>query len=153
VLAPLAQFTLAPHPQDAARGRAGIPARLDWVDAVLFPTGLGFLLLRVRLRAERPGLAGLVGLNGGLRNVQPPGAAWRRPVLPFADGQAETSVRGLVDALTEGLAGASTGPAFGGHGFVLSYVCTDLGSRAARLAPGAFPNAEDRVLFEYAACI
>jgi hypothetical protein len=155
VLAPLEQFTLAPHPQGAARGRAAIPGRLDWVDAVLFPTGVGFLLLRVRLRAERPGLAGLIDLNSGLRNVQPPSFSWRLPVLRFPDGQAETSVRGLVDALTEGLAGAETGPtlAFGGRGFVLSYACTDLGDRAARLAPGAFPSAEDRVLFEYAACI
>jgi hypothetical protein len=165
VLAPLAQFTLSPHPRVAARGRAAIPARLDWADAILFPTGVGFLLLKVRLRSERPGLAGLIDLNSGLRNVQPPTFSWRLPVLRFAEGQAETSVRGLIDALTEGLAGVEAGPVprevsspppwpdFGGHGFVLSYACTDLGDRAARLAPGAFPDAEDRVLFEYAACI
>jgi hypothetical protein len=169
--AALSRFTLVPH--RASAGRAEIPAHLDWVDAVLFPTGVGFLLLKVRLRAERPGLAALIDLNGGLRTLlRAPAPSWKLPVLRFAGGQGETRVRGLMDTLTAGMgqapgspvaplvslgpggSGAGAGRGYGGACFVVSYACADLGGAAARrLGPGAFATAEDRVLFEYAACL
>src|SRR4051812_31562588 len=51
---------------------ADLPARCDWVDAELYPSGLGFLLFRVRLTGAHPNLAQLIRLNQGLRQVLPP---------------------------------------------------------------------------------
>src|SRR6266700_4090801 len=53
-LAALADFTVT-WP-GAGPGHGGLPARLDWADAVLFPSGLGFLLLRARLASGPPRL-------------------------------------------------------------------------------------------------
>ena len=67
VHAPLSSFTLS-----ARRGAPGksslhteIPARLDWIDAVLFPSGLGFLAFKVRLDEEPPRLSRVIALNAG----------------------------------------------------------------------------------------
>src|SRR5262249_37190853 len=48
--AALAEFTLlVPRPPgERDRGPAALPGRLDWIDAVLFPSGIGFLLLKAR---------------------------------------------------------------------------------------------------------
>jgi hypothetical protein len=172
LLAPLRHFSLVPHFHDAARsrGRAAVPARLDWVDAILFPTGVGFLLLKVGLRAERPRLGALIDLNGGLRHVQAQSPFSRLPRLRFVGAQGDIAVRTLTDFLTQGLADGvepldsrrfarvpysetEVGRAYGGRCFVLSYACTDLGPQAKQLAAGAFPTGEDRVLFEYAASV
>jgi hypothetical protein len=141
------------------------PACLDWVDALLFPSGLGFVLLKFRLRNERARLSQLIELNQAMRLVHPPSLAWCLPALRLADGRMAT-VRELMNHLTEGLVrqlgeGPATpytdtepGLAYGERCQLLSYACVHLpGSDTEALPAGAFASGEDRLLFEYAAGI
>ena len=154
---------------------AEVPAKLDWIDAVLFPSGLGFLLLKVRLSEESPGLARLIALNSALRMVQPPSLSWTLPTLRFAGG-AEVQTRDLMNFLTLGLTEPLTaadalshpmrhsleedayteseaGRAYGERLQLLSYACAHLGGLGPdELPAGAFACGEDRVLYEFAAC-
>lgn len=50
-----------------------------WIDVLLFPSGLGFLLLNVELREKQPRFSELIGLNQALRHVHPPA---RRAAMP-----------------------------------------------------------------------
>ncbi len=177
VHAPLSSFTLS-----ARRGAPGkssllteIPARLDWIDAVLFPSGLGFLAFKVRLDEEPPRLSRLIALNAALRLVHPPSLAWSLPTLRFASGE-EVRTCDLMNFLTAGLTeprhdpealgrpvqrspdetaytDSEAGRAYGERLQLLSYACVDLaGLGPEELPAGAFASGEDRVLYEYAAC-
>jgi hypothetical protein len=147
---------------------------LDWIDVMLFPSGVGFLLIKFRLRDDRPGLAQLIDLNQALQLVHPPGATWKLPRLFFDSGGGQSSVRDLLNYLTQGLAGpprwdgefhplgiagtaytdTEAGLAYGERCQLLSYACVHLADRSpAALPAGAFATGEDRVLFEYGAGI
>src|SRR5262249_30284426 len=80
-LAAIADSTVAvPGEQRETRG-SGVPACLEWVDALLCPAGLGFLMLKARVVSERPRLSELIRLNQALRLVHPPTLDWELPVL------------------------------------------------------------------------
>jgi hypothetical protein len=178
--ADLARFTLAPHRETAGRGvgHAEMPVQLDWVDAVLFPSGVGFLLLKVRLRLDAPRMAQLIELNRLLRLVHPPTLSWTLPLMHFARTGAALRVRDLMNFLTQGLVGpvdvlgpleapaendeaaetpytdTEAGRACGERCHLLSYACVGLGEAGrAQLPAGVFGSGEDRLLYEYAACI
>jgi hypothetical protein len=154
-------------------------AHCSWIDAVLFPSGLGFLLLHVRLNDEQPRLSSLVQLNGALRYVHPLTRSVPMPVLRLANGH-EMTVRDLMNYLTQGLAGpwnipeeergilatprcdldghpytdSETGRSYGERCYVLSYGCIDLAKSSAEELPcGAFASPVDRILFEYSTSI
>ncbi len=149
---------------------------LDWIDALLFPSGVGFLLLKFRLREMPPRLARLIELNQALRLVHPPSTAWKMPRLFFDTGGPQTSIRDLVNYLLQGLVGASSGDgqfhplgtstartpytdteaglAYGERCQLLSYACIQMGDRTETALPaGVFASGEDRMLFEYGAGI
>jgi hypothetical protein len=170
----LAAFDLVPHRRHGAGGVAG---RFDWVDAWLFPCGMGFLLLKARLGGQRPGLSELIRLNNALRLVHPPTALTALPTLRFAGGEGLT-VPELFDYLLQGMTGpwglpeeeralfpsprpdrparpytgTEAGRSYGERCELLSYACVDLAA-AGDLPAGPFPSAGDRVLFELAACV
>jgi hypothetical protein len=161
------------------REASELHARCSWIDAVLFPSGLGFLLFHMRLNEEQPRLSALIDLNGALRHIHPPTHATPMPVLRLVDGQ-EITVRDLMNYLTQGLAGTWTipeeeraiftsprcdgidqpytdseaGRSYGERCHLLSYGCVDM-ARAGweELLAGSFAGPIDRVLFEYGACI
>src|SRR5581483_11272717 len=152
-------------------------AGLEWADVMLFPSGIGFLLLKARLASERPRLSELIRLNQALRLVHPPTLDWDLPVLRLHATGEPLHLRDLIDFLLQGLAsgsalpGAGALPAAGGaagarytdteagraHGErcqLLSYACVHLTEEGrAGLESGPFPAGVDRMLFEYAACI
>ncbi len=163
----LAELEIAWPRPGVGRDRGSLAARLDWADALLFPSGLGFLLLRFRLAAERPRLSELIRLNRGLQLVYPPALGWKMPVLRPRQGEA-VPLRDLLDDLLRGLATPSTtggsatetytateaGRAYGEHCQLLSYACVGLAEEAQKDLPaGVFPTGVDRVLFEYAASL
>jgi hypothetical protein len=161
--AALAEFTLTGR---RARGAdaADLAGRLDWVDAVLFPSGVGFLLLRARLAGERPRLGELIGLNAALRLVLPPTLSWELPRLRFRPPVGDLSMRDLLELLADGLVeGDDTGVgytdtepgrAYGERCHLFSYACVHLGeAERAALPAGVFADGADRLLYEYAACI
>jgi hypothetical protein len=157
---PLAEFTLVDR-------RDEIAANLDWIDVVLFPSGIAFLLLKLRLASERPTLGRLIALNAAVRLVHPPTLAWKLPALRLADGAEDFRVRDLMAHLTDGLTApggrdeeeipytdTEAGRAYGGTLELLSFACVGLGNAGrAALPAGAFASGEDRILYEFAACI
>jgi hypothetical protein len=178
LLRDLASFTLVPaHRPRANPEPAEVPARLDWLDALLFPCGVGFLLLKVRLAGGGPRLADLVRLNHALRLVPPTTVSAPPALLRFAGGQ-EFTVAGLMNFLTQGLVApwdvpeeerglvpaappacrrpytdTEAGRLYGEHCHLLSYAAVGLAAGTAELPAGPFPSAADRILFEYATCI
>src|SRR5262249_24954839 len=80
-----------------------LAVRCDWVAAWLFPTGLGFLLLRLRLADEQAHLSQLIQLGKLLRQVLPAGRGARQAVLQLPGGE-EFTVRDLMEFLTRGMA-------------------------------------------------
>jgi hypothetical protein len=175
--AALSAFTLVPRRR--AHGHVEhpeVPARFDWTDVLLFPCGMGFLLLKARVEGAPAGLASLIRLNDALRLVHPPPLAPALPLLRFAGGE-ELTVPDLLNFLTQGLAApwdvpeeeraifppatapggtpytdTNAGRAYGERCHLLSYACVDLAS-AGELPAGPFPSAADRIVFEYATCI
>lgn len=176
---PLAAFHLVGPERAPGKGpRREVPCRLDWVDALLFPSGIGFLLVKVRLDAEAAGLAQLIDLNLAIRTVHPPASHWSLPKLRFPAGGEEVTVRDLLNFLTQGLVGGPTvldesplavpggplseppytdtdpGRAYGEHCQLFSYACIHLTeTERANLPAGPFASGADRLLYEYAACI
>ena len=174
---PLSSFTLVARRN--AAGKTGLPieiaARLDWIDALLFPSGLGFLILKVRLAEEAAPLSRLIALNAALRMVHPPRLSWSLPTLRFPGGE-EVRTCDLMNFLTAGLTeplrdadalsrpverspdetaytDSEAGRAYGEQLQLLSYACVHLtGLGPDELPAGAFACGEDRVLYEFAAC-
>jgi hypothetical protein len=156
--AALREFTVPRRRADGA-DRAG---RLDWVDAVLYPSGVGFLLLRARLGGDSPRLGQLIELNAALRLVLPPTLSWDLPRLRFRHAVRDMSMRDLIDLLTSGLAEGRDGPgsgyadteagrAYGERCHVFSYACIHLSeAERAALPAGPFADGTDRLLYEYA---
>jgi hypothetical protein len=180
--AALAEFNLVEcRDGRLATGRKEVAGRVDWADVLLFPSGLGFLLLKVGLREDRPGLGRLIALNSALRVVHPPSLAWTLPVLHLPATGEELRVCDLLNGLTQGLVqplafldgeggpiflrlpGAAgergytdteAGRAYGERCELLSYGCVHLSeSQRLELPAGVFAGCEERLLFEYAACI
>jgi hypothetical protein len=155
--------------------------RLDWVDLLLFPSGVGFLLFKARLAGDRPRLSELMALNAGLRQVRPPTLAWDLPVLRIPGVAGEPRFRDLVNFLLAGLtkpgsperleanpgglasltlagAGAYTeteaGRAYGERCHLFSYACAPLAeAERAALPAGVFADGIDRLLYEIGACM
>jgi hypothetical protein len=142
---------------------------LDWVDALLFPSGVGFLLLKVRLGGEPARLSQLIELNRAIRLVHPLSVGRSLADLCFAG--ATVTVSDVMNFLTQGMVGAVRGPflplgatatgvpytdtepglAYGERCQLLSYACVHLAAQdQAALPAGAFASGEERLLFEYA---
>ncbi len=85
-------------------------AHCSWIDAVLFPSGLGFLLLHMRLNEEQPRLSGPYQLNGAMHTFIRRLTQLPCPVLRALIGGQEITVRDLMNYLTQGLAGPWTLP-------------------------------------------
>lgn len=180
--AALAEFIVVQHREEDGQvvEHEEIAARLEWLDALLFPTGVGFLLLKVRLRADSPRLSGLIDLNHCLRTVLPLNLSWVLPTLHFPGAAQPLRMADLVNLLAQGLAGPPAGPltdgvaellsgggrgdrpyteteagqAYGERCQSLTYACVHLGeAERGALPTGSFACAEDRLLFEVGACI
>lgn len=140
---------------------ADLLARCDWIDAELYPSGLGFLLLRMRLTSPRPRLSQLIRLNQAMRQVLP---ANRRSTLAELETHAgeKLSLRDLMNFLTHDLAASprgtyadsEAGRTYGERCHLLSFAVCDLNQSSPHELPsGPFPSPGDRLVFELAACI
>jgi hypothetical protein len=176
VHAELEEFT-AHCPAGHAHEAVDLPARCDWIDAHLFPSGIGFLLFKFRLTAPDARLSMLIRLNQSLRQVLPLTRHAGLARLRLATG-AQVSMRELVNYLTQGMASpwdvpeaqrclfpaplplppaerlytdTETGRTYGERCHLVSQACVDLsGLTAAEMPAGAFPSGADRLVFEYA---
>ena len=83
---------------------ASFPVRVDWIDLVLFPQEVGFLVLKVALDEPAPSLDRLSDFLYELRFVHPPTVGWRLPAWRRKDPALEFEARDLVDFLLQGVA-------------------------------------------------
>lgn len=88
--------------------------RVDWIDAVLFPHGVGFLTLKTELEEPEPDARRVAALLAKMRLVHPPFpqyhlSTWRRADDPDAP---PFEARDLVDYLLQGLTAATDQRAF-----------------------------------------
>lgn len=138
-----------------------IGASLDWVDALLFPSGIGLLLLKVRLSESSPHLGRLIDLNYYLRLVQPPTPDWRMAQVTLGREDAQVAperweMRGWVDSWLRGLTdeypytSTDAGQIYGERFHLYSFAC--LAGVAADSPKGPFETPEDRILYEFATC-
>jgi hypothetical protein len=178
----LGEFSLVQRRESSGRATEvrEVPASMDWVDCLLFPSGIGFLLLKVRLRTPQAGLGQLIALNGGLRLVHPPTFSWTLPVLRLQETGAELRIADVINCLTRGLVGqlergedegqffrprgadsrtrtayteTEPGYAYGERCELLSYACIHLTEAERRELPaGPFRKVTDRLLYEFATC-
>lgn len=155
----------------------GIKAILDWIDAVLFPTGVGFLLLKLRL-AEEHRLSKVIDLNRYLRLVHKPYITWQPQLIRFAKFKTELSTRDLLDSVLYGIANSfdplefnpdafvetlkrnenqrytesEAGQIYGERCHLLSFACLTGAESTTSATTGAFADESDRLLYEFATC-
>lgn len=154
-----------------------ITACLDWVDAMLFPAGVGFLILKIRLAENPERLSKLIDLNYHLRLVHPPQIGWTLPTLRFGNPEVKMSVRALMDFLLQEMVStdsslssdpvsfaklweqsqlkhytdSESGQVYGERCQLLSFACVNIEEDSREsLESGAFACAEDRLLYEFA---
>jgi hypothetical protein len=148
-------------------GQFDAPFEVEWVDAVLFPQGMGFLALKVRLLDERPTVGRWNDFLYHLHLVHPPKLEWRLATWRLADGRLSCAGRDLVDFFLQGLTrgdqlrptlddflpyvrrvsdrarytGTPNGQVYGSVFHLFTYGC--LGSAAAPAPPAAADPAAD----------
>lgn len=154
-----------------------LSAQVQWIDAMLFPSGLGFLMLKVVLEEDSPQLGQLIDLNYYLRLVHPPNINWTLPRLSAE--QTTMTVRDLMDFLTQGMADNDTniynlarfvdrlytsaprrlseseaGQVYGERCHIFSYACLNLkDNNSDNTSNGVFESVKDRLVFEFASSI
>ena len=157
----------------------GLGAGIEWIDAVLFPSGIGFLMLKVVLRQNNAVLDHLIDLNYNLRLVHAPNINWRLASLRFDRRAGMFSVRDLLDFLTQGmgsddgmisdlgqwkehvarispqrLSETEAGQVYGERCHVFSYACVNANQTdGSKLSNGVFESRNDRLAFEYASTL
>lgn len=158
---------------------AKLAAQVEWIDAMLFPSGIGFLMLKVGLEEAAPQLGQLIDLNYYLRLVHPPNINWNLPELNIRQGGTKMMVRDLMDFLTQGMADnnaniddlkqfmarlststdgrvsdSEAGQVYGERCHVFSYACLKLNDKSsATPSAGIFESVKDRLVFEFASSI
>lgn len=179
LLAAIRDVEILPPALDGESGRARLPLEIEWADALLFPAGVGFIMLKVALNENPPRLSHLTDLNYYLRTVHPPHSDWELPEMLVGRGAQLVKVRDLMDFFSQAMTGASplitdlprfvehlrqskprrysecaAGQVYGERCHFFSYVCMDVREDEADKAPaGSFRSVKDRLMFEMASCI
>jgi hypothetical protein len=166
-----------PYDQSGQPSHSELSTGLEWVDAVLFPSGIGFLILKLALASDAIQLSHLIGLNASLRTIHPPTISYPRAHLRFNNSVNEVYMHDVIDFLLQGIASdeeivpdltrftapevaprrlryteSELGQAYGERCHILSYACVDLKSLGSDTA-GNFKSVEDRIAFEYLYCL
>jgi hypothetical protein len=152
---------------------------IDWIDALLFPSGIGFLMLKIVLDQDSPQLNQLVDLNYFLRLVHAPNIAWKFPEIRFSKHAHTITMRDLMDFLTQPMVSeveqidnlvawkasvsgskrtriseTEAGQVYGERCNVFSYACVNIEENGIdNSSNGVFGSLKDRLVFEYASSI
>ncbi len=154
-----------------AMGQGKTPARFEWIDLLLFPSGLGFMLMKAKLTEPTPLFSQIIQMNKALQMVHPPSLSYRLPTFRLKASGAEMELRGLIDVLMQGVGVGTTipeeevlrftsapgytdseaGRAYGERCYALSYACLAFFEGEHQTLPkGTFATGEARMLFEFA---
>lgn len=158
------------------------PFEIEWVDAVLFPQGMGFLALKVRLLGERPTVGRWNDFLYHLHLVHPPKLEWRLATWQLAGGRLSCAGRDLVDFFLQAMTyhgdqfrptlddflpyvrgvpdrarytGTPNGQVYGSVFHLFTYGCLGAGAAPAPPASAAadlFSSPTRRALYELATC-
>jgi hypothetical protein len=154
------------------------PVHIEWVDAVLFPSGIGFLLIKAGLQESAPRLSHLIDLNYYLRMVHPPTTEWKLPELRIKRMAYTVKMRDLTDFLTQGITSddpnipdltqfmehmrissprryseTEAGQVYGERCHSFSYACVNAAADATGETHASNMSENDRLLFEFASNI
>jgi hypothetical protein len=166
-------------PSLGGSGQETVPtARVEWIDAVMFPSGVGFLMMKAVLHEASQTLSHLVDLNYYLRTVHPPFTNWILTELRLGRVAYTVKMRDLMDFLTQGMTNdgpiipditqfmerlrlskprryseSEAGQVYGERCHFFSYACVDVQDAESdgNLAGGL--SVQDRLLFEFASNI
>lgn len=169
---------LTPSPDGMLKEGELPPIRLEWVDAILFPSGIGFLMLKLVLNESPPQMSHLVDLNYYLRMVHPPAIGWRLAELRIKGMAYSFKFRDLTDFLTQGVTDTASiipdftqfiehlrlsnprryseteaGQVYGERCHSFSYACVNVDEDAPAEAQEGDLSRKDRLLFEFASSI
>lgn len=153
-------------------------ARVEWIDAVMFPSGVGFLMMKVVLHEASPRLSHLVDLNYYLRTVHPPFTNWILTELRLGRVSYTVKMRDLMDFLTQGITNdgqiipditqfmehlrlskprryseSEAGQVYGERCHFFSYACVDVKDDGQAINQTGDLSVQDRLLFEFASNI
>lgn len=145
-LAPIGNLELVTR-HGAERPPTGL--RLVSVDLILYPTGVGFLVLKVELAGE-PTLGALIEANGHLRTLRAPSTTWALAVLRAkgAGAATEQTMAELLESLAKGVGRlALSGEP---RAQLVCFACAEVPASGER---GAFPSPHDRLLYELTTCV
>jgi hypothetical protein len=104
VLEAFKPLRLRSAPETLGGGAGSIPLRIEWIDAVLFPQEVGFLVIKLSLDEARPTPDRLRDVLYDLRYVHAPAVGWQLPSLEVANHPRLFTARDLVDFLLQGIA-------------------------------------------------
>jgi hypothetical protein len=156
-----------------------IPTYIEWIDAMLFPSGIGFFVLKLVLKDDSPNLSSLINLNYYLRMIHPPNLDFKLPSLLINRMSISVTMRDLMDFLMQGmfndgliisdlvqfinhlnlakpmrLSESEAGQVYGERCNVFSYACIDLKEEnLPKALAGVFDSLKDRLVFEFATAI
>ncbi|HST51500.1 MAG TPA: hypothetical protein VLJ61_05760 [Pyrinomonadaceae bacterium] len=175
ILSPGTALKLIGEPDAEGGGRSELPVRLDWIDAIIFTSGIGFIVLKLEVDGRIVRLSDLTELNYGLSTVHAPTLGWILPKLSVGGAVPSMSVRDLMDFLTQGIVDeggvnrdlhqfvdelrrpakkrytdTEVGQVYGERCHLLTYACTNNLEDANQADEAPFDSTKDRLLFELA---
>jgi hypothetical protein len=141
VVAATSAVTLEPR-----HGEPPTPLTVSRLEALAFPTGLGFLVVKLRLTAEAPGLEALSRANQQLRVLRAPSRTWKLARLAVGDEKVE--VREWLESALGGLGELVDADRLQ----LVTFACVDRVALEAQ-SPGPFASPAERVLYELGAVL
>jgi hypothetical protein len=179
LLSTIRDIEILPPPVNGVSGEGTLLLRLEWIDALLFPTGVGFIMMKVILSEDSPPLSHLTDLNHYLRTVHPPFTGWKLPELRIGRMAYTVKVRDLMDFLSQGMTGGHSlipdltrfiehlrqskprrysegeaGQVYGERCHFFSYACLNIKEDVTvKASAGNFASIKERILFETASSI
>lgn len=138
-----------------------ISADILWIDSVIFPTGIGFLLFKTQLAEDFRSINNLIELNQSFRNVHPFNIHQTLPKFKFNDDKKrELTVKQLINTLLNGFVSekenyteSEAGQVYGEKCQIFSFVgINNDNSNLENLDCGEFSSPEDLLLYELGTC-
>lgn len=134
-----------------------IAARFLWIDAVIFPSGIGFLLFKTELEQGVSSLGNLIEFNKSFCRVHPFNIFQTLPVFKFAENE-EFGTKQLIEKLLGGFVSKDEiytenekGQTYGERCHHLSFAGIDFSEiNVSGINIGDFETIDEMILYEYA---
>lgn len=138
-----------------------IVAKMCWVDVILFPSGVGFLVFKIKLMENSESIENLIELNKSFRSVHPFNINQNLPKFKFKSiKNKQFLVQDLIENLLEGFVSneekyteSEAGQIYGERCHLLSFAGLDLNEvNLQNVKCGNFNSVENLLLYEFATC-